>query len=56
MQAYSKLLVALGGLVVLIGARYGLDLSKETAAVVDIALAALTAFGVYQIPNTPKEG
>ena len=51
MTAYSKLLVAIAGLVVLVGQRYGLDLTKETQALVDIALAAMTAFGVYLIPN-----
>jgi hypothetical protein len=51
MTNYSKLLVAIGGLVVIVGQRYGLDLTKEVSAALDVAVAALTAFFVYQVPN-----
>ena len=48
---YSKLFVAIGGLAIIIGNRYGLDLSKEVAAVVDIVVTLLTIYLVYQVPN-----
>lgn len=50
-QHYNKLIAAAVGLVVLLAARYGLDLSGQAAVIVDTIVSVLTAFGVYQLPN-----
>lgn len=52
MSKYRKLIVALVGLGLLVlHRRYGVDLTGESAAIVDLVLAALTAAGVYTAPN-----
>lgn len=51
MQAYSKLIVAIVGVIVMLGQQYGLDLSASTQPIVDAVIAALTAFGVFAVPN-----
>lgn len=49
---YRKLIAALVGLAVLLLHRHvGLDLAAQEAVLVDIVIAALTAAGVYQVPN-----
>lgn len=55
-QVYGKLIVAVVGLGVMLAARYGIDLSSQAQAFTDIALSLATAFGIYQVPNKPKEG
>lgn len=56
MKTHRKLAAALVGLASLIAARYGIDLdSPQTAVLLDVALAFLTAFGVYQLPNAPQK-
>lgn len=54
MTAYSKLIAAAVGLLVMIGQRYGFDLSGHEAAIVDAITAIATAFAVYQAPNKEK--
>lgn len=49
---YSKLVAAIVGLAVLLLHRHaGIDLAGEQAAIVDVILAAVTAWSVYQLPN-----
>lgn len=56
MKHYRKLAAVLVGLASIIAARYGIDLdSPQNAAILDAALALLTAFGVYQLPNAPRK-
>lgn len=51
MSQYNKLIAAAVGLVVLLGAQFGLDLTAQQDAIVQVVVAVLTAFGVYQVPN-----
>jgi len=52
---YKKLIAAVVGLVLmLLHRKFGLDLSGQESAIVDIVLATLTAYGVYQAPNKRK--
>ena len=50
-SAYNKLIVALVGVAVMLGQRYGLDLEGQQGAIVDIIVAVLTAAGVFAAPN-----
>ena len=51
MSQYNKLIVAAVGLAVLLGAQFGLDLTAQQDAIVQVVTAVLTAFGIYQVPN-----
>lgn len=51
MSQYNKLIAAAVGLVVLLGSQFGLDLTAQQDAIVQVVVAVLTAFGVYQVPN-----
>ena len=51
MQAYNKLIAASVGLLVLLGTNLGLDLSAQQDSIVQIVVAVLTAFWVYQVEN-----
>jgi hypothetical protein len=53
MEQYRKLIAALVGLALLLGAKYGVDLTSQQGALVDLLLALGTAFGVWAVPNTP---
>ena len=49
---YKKLLAALVGItVLLVNRHFGFDLSPHEAVLVDIAIGALTAAGVYGFAN-----
>jgi uncharacterized membrane protein (DUF441 family) len=54
MQNYNKLIVAVVGLVVMLAAEHGLNLSAQQDAIVQILVSVLTAAGVYQVPNKPN--
>lgn len=57
MGPYRKLVAAVVGVGVMLASRHlGVDLSGQEAALVDTAIAALTAAGVWAVPNQPKEG
>ena len=51
MARYRKLLAAVVGIGVLLGARHGFDLSGHEAEIVDAIIALATLAGVYQVPN-----
>jgi hypothetical protein len=51
MQAYSKLIVAIVGVGVMLAARYGFDLSASAQPIADGIIAFLTAAGVFALPN-----
>lgn len=52
MDKYNKGIVAGVGLVVFIAKTFfDLDLSEQASNLVDVTIMALTAFGVYAIPN-----
>lgn len=53
MQFYSKLIAALVGLLVIIGGRYGLDLSANQELITDAVGSIITAVGVWQLKNKP---
>lgn len=53
MSNYRKLIVAAVGVLIMLGQRYGLDLSGSEGAIVDAVTAAATAIGVWVFPNTP---
>jgi hypothetical protein len=49
---YRKAIVAVVGVLVLVAHRHlGFDLTGQEAAIVDLIVASLTAFGVFQVPN-----
>jgi uncharacterized membrane protein len=52
---YRKLITVIVGLAVMLAARYGFDLSTQADMVVDTVVSVLTAFGVFQVVNVPKE-
>lgn len=53
---YRKLIVALLGLSILFFIRYkGVEIPGLDALVIDLIGSALTAFGVYQVPNDPMD-
>lgn len=53
---YRKLIVALLGLGILFFIRYkGVEIPGLDALVIDLIGSALTAFGVYQVPNDPMD-
>ena len=52
---YRKLIAAVVGLALMLAHRYGLDLSGQESAFVDIFLALGTAYGVYQTPNKRRK-
>lgn len=55
MSAYRKLVAAVIGVaILLLNEKLGLDLSGQEQALVDTAIAALTAFGVWAVPNEEK--
>ncbi|MDH4172140.1 MAG: hypothetical protein OEW90_05000 [Betaproteobacteria bacterium] len=57
MTQYSKLITSLVGLaLMLLHQNFGVDLTGQAAPIVDLILAALTAFGVYQVRNAPSDG
>lgn len=51
MKKYRKLIASIVGLALLAAARYGLDLTEHEQAITDLVLSALTAYGVFQLPN-----
>lgn len=53
MAFYSKVIAAVIGLLIMIGARYGLDLSEQTGLITDAVVAVVTAASVYWVTNTP---
>ena len=60
MAQYSKLWIALGGLLILLllpiaSKQLGVDFSTQTQIVLQVVISALTGFGVYQVPNRPAE-
>lgn len=53
---YRKLIAAVIGLSILAYIRYkGVEIMGLDAIVIDLIGSALTAFGVYQVPNDPME-
>ena len=52
---YRKLIAAAVGLAVMLAARYGIDLNDAEQPIVDAAVAALTALGVYYFPNEKEK-
>lgn len=55
MGAYRKLIVAIVGLAIMLAHRHlGLDLSGQEEMIVDMVIAALTAVGVWGLPNEPQ--
>lgn len=56
MSHYRKLVTAVVGLgLMLLHRHIGLDLTGQEAAIVDMAIAGLTAAGVYSVRNEPEE-
>ena len=56
MNQYRKLIVALVGVgLMLLKEQVGLDLSAQEVAISDMIIAALTAAGVYAVPNKTPE-
>lgn len=54
-QKYTKFWVAvLGGALTVVAGQVALD--PEVSRIVQIGLALLTAFSVYQFPNAPEDG
>lgn len=54
MAKYRKLIVAVVGLLILLGQEFlNLDLSAHADALVEVAIAVGTALGVYAVPNEP---
>lgn len=51
MSRYSKLIVAVVGLLVVILGPEFLGAVEDTETTAQLVLALLTAFGVYQVPN-----
>ena len=54
---YAKLVTAAVGLVVLLinpwaVNEFGVDLAENQQGIVNAVISALTAFGVYQVPNS----
>lgn len=55
MSNYNKLIAAVVGVgLMLLHQNFGVDLTGQAAPIVDVILAALTAFGVYQLPNSKE--
>lgn len=56
MTAYSKLIAAAVGLIIMVGKDFlNLDLTAHAQTITEIVIAVLTAAGVYLAPNK-KEG
>jgi uncharacterized membrane protein YwaF len=56
MAEYSKLIVAIVGVVVMLVNRYlGIDLGFIAPAIVDAVIGGLTAFGVWAVKNEPPK-
>ena len=56
MQAYNKLVAGIVGLCVLLINKYsGLDLSGAEGAITDAALAIISAWAIWRVPNKDKE-
>ena len=56
MTQYSKLIAAVVGILILIlYKKTGIDLTAESAQIVDLVIAAVTAISVWAVPNKPKE-
>ena len=61
MAQYSKLWIALGGLLILLllpiaSKQLGVDFSTQTQIVLQVVISALTAAGVYGVRNkSPKD-
>lgn len=54
MSAYRKLIAAVVGVLVMLAHRYlGIDLAGLEPALIDGAIALLTAIGVWAVPNDP---
>lgn len=53
MQYYSKVIAAVVGLLVMVGARYGLNLEGSEAIISDAAIAIATGVSVYLAKNKP---
>ncbi len=51
MSRYNKLIAAVVGLIAIILGPDVLGLTEQPETIVQSALAVLTAFGVYQLPN-----
>jgi hypothetical protein len=61
MTNYNKFWVALAGLAALVALPilskiYQIDFSQQTQLIMNLVIAALTAAGVYQVPNIKKDG
>ena len=54
MNQYRKLIAAIVGVGVLLAQRYGLDLSGQEGALVDVLVSIATAVGVWAVPNVQK--
>lgn len=53
MAAYSKLIAAIVGVALTwLNQKFGIDLTGESAAIVDIVLKVGTPLAVYLVPNT----
>lgn len=60
MTQYNKFWVALTGLVLLIALpiisqKFGINLDQQTQLLYNLVISALTAAGVYQVPNSKDD-
>lgn len=56
MTKYRKAIAALVGVSALFALRlYGVEFFGVDAVVLELVVSALTAWGVYQVPNAPME-
>lgn len=53
MSYYSKVIAAVVGLIVLIAARYGLDLGPVADVTIEAVVGSITAYSVYRLKNKP---
>lgn len=53
MTQYNKLIAAAVGLLVLVGARYGLNLEESQQLITDAVVAIVTAVSVWAVKNKP---
>lgn len=56
LSQYNKLWVAVGGLAILLALpilsqKLGINFDQQTEVIMNVVISALTAAGVYQVPN-----